>query len=313
MKSLIVLGLLCIAAASCPLAFPARQVGELSDVLLTVKEPGGMVIPKAQVQIDPLPQNTEKSLITDEDGKVHLTIPPGDYNVVIMFPGFKRATEHLELQRGGRRELVVVLQIADTCSGGCIVRPPQKVLDVTAGQTRPPRERGPFPVSERPGHSLGLPIKVQLLLPATEVLRPDGTEGVDFTITNIGTDPIKLPSSVLLANSGPYEALTLWLTSDAIKDQFFKDTATGDLVKIAAVPISAELDGTDDDPNSFEIVAPGEYILVHASSPELIEGTYSFTAHAELLRISNGRSELIGTADSGPSTATLVAPGSNSR
>lgn len=313
MKSLLLLGPLCMAAALCSVALPARQVDELSDVVLTVKEPGGMAIPKAQVQIDPLPQNTEKSLITDADGKLHLTMPPGDYNVVITFPGFKRATEHLELQRGIRRELVVVLQIADTCSGGCIVHPLQKFIDATHQQGRPPRARGPFPGSESPGHSLGLPVQLQLLLPASELLRPSGTQAVDFLITNIGSEPIKLPSSVILSNSKAHETLTLWVTSDAIKDEFFTDTATDRLVKIATVPISAELDGSRDDSNGFDVLAPGENILVHASSPELKEGTYSFTAHAELLQISNGRSELIGTADSEPTTTTLVAATSNSR
>ncbi len=312
MKSIFVLGLLCIAAASCSLAFSARQGGELSDVMVTVRDQAGAGIPKAQVRIDPLPQNIEKSLVTDADGKLRLTIPPGDYDVVIMSPGFKTATEHLELQGVVRRDLEIVLKIGDTCSGGCPILTPQKVIDATRQRARPQRGRGPFPGSESPGHSVGLPIKLQLLVPVS-VLRPDGTEAVDFLIKNIGSDPIKLPSSVLLTNSEPHEVLTLWVTSDAIKDQFFTDTATGRLVKIATVPISAELGGSSDDPNSFDVLGPDEYILVHGSSPELKEGTHSFTAHAELLQISNGKSELTGAADSEPATTTLVAASSNSR
>jgi Carboxypeptidase regulatory-like domain len=312
MRYVVVFAFLCMATAPCSLAFPARQDSERSDVVLTVKEPGGMPIPKAQVQIVPLPPNTKKSLMTDADGKLHLTMPPGDYDLVVTFPGFKRATEHLELQRRVSRAVDVVLQIGDMCPPGCPpIVTPQKVIGATGQRMRPPRARRPFAGSEIPGHSAGLPVKLQLLLPASEALRSDGTEAIDFMITNIGHEPIEVPSSVSLVNSAQYEALTLWVTSDAIKDQFFTDAQTGRLVKIAAVPISAELNGSSVDPSSLDVLNPGEYILVHASSPELKQGTHVFTAHAELVQVSNGKSELIGTADSQPATTTLSAASSN--
>jgi hypothetical protein len=142
-------------------------------------------------------------------------------------------------------------------------------------------------------------------------LRSDGTTALDFIITNIGTEPLKLPSSVALVNS-PYEALTLWVTSDGVKEQYFKDATSGRLVKIEMVGISAELDGSSDDLTSFTVLAPNQSIRVHASSPQLKAGTDSFTAHAELAHITT-KTDVIGTADSVAVTANLSATGSNSR
>jgi hypothetical protein len=166
--------------------------------------------------------------------------------------------------------------------------------------SRPARGRGPFPGSASPGHSVGLPIQLQLQIPVPE-LRQDGTTVVDFAITNVGTEPLKLPSSVAMFDS-PMEELNLWITSGAIKDQYAKDVNSGRLFKIALVPISAELDGDGNQPRTFYILNPKKSIRVHAPSPQLKVGAYSFTAHAELLRTSVNGSQIssnsIGTAES---------------
>jgi hypothetical protein len=199
----------------------------------------------------------------------------------------------------------------------------QQTIDTTAQEMRPPRGRGPFPGSASSGHSAGLPIRLELLIPTGE-LQPDGTTRVDFIITNIGTEPIKLPSSVALFNFEPREQLTLWVTSDAIKDQYLGETGSGRLVLVkmkGVVSISAELDGTSDDPRSLYVLPPNKSIRVHASSPQLKSGTHSLTAHAELLRVSrvsNGSSEVItsegiGTADSDVVTTRLSTPSPTSR
>ncbi len=122
----------------------------------------------------------------------------------------------------------------------------QQTIDSTvAHRSRPAPGRGPFPGSSSPGHSVGLPIQLQLQIPTPE-LRRDGTTVVDFIITNVGTEPLKLPSSVAIFDS-PMEELNLWITSDAIKDQYAKDVNSGRLFKIGLVPISAELDGHSDE------------------------------------------------------------------
>jgi hypothetical protein len=164
----------------------------------------------------------------------------------------------------------------------------QLTIDATKQPSPPARGRGPWPGSSSPGHSADLPIQIDLLVPTGE-LRPDGivlgTTPVDFVITNIGTKPITLPISVnhrVPATS----VLTLYLTSDAIADRDFQST-------------SAELRGDIDDPQSFYVLSPHQSILVHASSRVRLQGgTHSLTAHAELLRLSHGSSELVGTADS---------------
>jgi hypothetical protein len=206
--------------------------------------------------------------------------------------------------------------VALLCSGTFLVGSAQdhQTIDATAQRQRPPRGRGPFPGSPLPGHSAGLPIRLELRIPTGE-LRPQGTILVDFMITNIGTEPIKLPSSVALFSSEPRESLTLWLTSDAIMGRAFIDRDTGSVIKIEIVEISAELDGGSDDLRSVYILAPNKSIRVRASSPLLKgkAGTYSFTAHAELARISNGTMQVTGTADSKSVITTLSVTRPTSR
>jgi hypothetical protein len=186
----------------------------------------------------------------------------------------------------------------------------QLTIDATAQVSRPPPSRGPFPGSASPGHSTGLPIRLELRIP-TGQLRPNGSTLIDFVITNIGSETIKLPSSVAMFNFEPREALNLWVTSDAIKDQYLKDSGSGRLVKIEIVGINAELDGSSAETKSLYVLAPNKSLLVHASSPwNLKPGTHSFTAHAELLHVSNGSSERVGTADSRSVTTTLLTSSS---
>ena len=189
----------------------------------------------------------------------------------------------------------------------------QFTVDATMQPSPPPR--GPFPGSPSPGHSVNLPIRLELVF-RTGDLRPDGTALVDFVITNVAAKPIILPSSAdqNMAPLAPKVVLTLWLTSDAIQDEFFRDTASGRLVKFAIVGTSAELYGSSDDSQSFHELAPNESMRVHASSRvRLGHGTNFFTGHAELLQVSNRTSKLIGTADSTVITQTLSIPSPTAR
>src|SRR5713101_5487113 len=92
-----------------------------------------------------------------------------------------------------RSKLLVAL-VALLCPGVILVGSAQDELtiDATKQPSPPARGRGPFPGSTAPGHSAGLPIRLELLIPTGE-LRPDGTVLVDFMITNIETEPIMLP------------------------------------------------------------------------------------------------------------------------
>jgi hypothetical protein len=169
----------------------------------------------------------------------------------------------------------------------------------------PARGRGPFPGPTSPGHSAHLPIRLELRIPDGP-LQPDGTTLVDFVITNVGTETIAVPSSVN-QNDGPSsDVLTLWFTSDGLKDEYFQDTTSGRLVKVEIVPTSAELYGRRNDPQTFILVAPKQSVKVHASSRvQWQPGTHKATAHAELVRGSSILSELVDTADSETVTMSL--------
>ena len=130
---------------------------------------------------------------------------------------------------------------------------------------------------------------------ATGKLKPNGTALIDFVITNIGDEPIQLPFSVDQNISSPTHVLTLYLTSDAIENGYFSNGERMAYIQ----PTSAELYSQSGDPETFYLLAPGKAIRVHASTRfGLKPGTHSLTAHAELLRLSEGRSKLMGTAES---------------
>ena len=230
----------------------------------------------------------------------------------------------------------LVVLAALLCPGVVLVGQAQDrlTIDATKQASPPARARGPFPSSNTPGHSAGLPIRLELLIPTGE-LRSDGTMLLDFVITNVGVGPFAIPSALRQGDLLPkapsteytQDWLTLYLTSDAIKDQYLKDINSGRLVKIEIVGTSAELYGRSDDPQTFHVLAPNETIRVHASSRVALQpGIHSLTAHAELVRASvhlninspthdtvNETSEEVGTADSEAVTKTLSTAAATDR
>jgi hypothetical protein len=203
---------------------------------------------------------------------------------------------------------LLVALTALACPGVAFIGSAQDrlTIDATKQLSPPLRGRGPFPGSPTPGHSPGLPIRLVLQIPTGD-LRPDETTPVDFLMTNVGREPIVLPISVDCGNE-PTDILTLWFSSDAIKDQYLIDQQMGHPSKTLWVVTSAELCGRSSDPQSFHIFAPNETIRVHAWSPQLSPGTHSFVGHAERVRVEYGnieRGELVGTSDAEPTTRTL--------
>jgi hypothetical protein len=190
-------------------------------------------------------------------------------------------------------------------------------LDATKQTMRPPRGRGPFPGSATPGHSDGFPIRLELQFTDTGNVQLQGPVLVDFVMTNIGAEQIKLPCSVALFQTlsfadvpdpdiGGTTILTLWITSDAFIDQYIKDVRTGQLFKSSIVGISAELDGGSRDPGSYCVLSQGKSLKVHAKAGTAFKaGTHSFTGHALLELNSHGTSKFEGSADSEPIAKTL--------
>ena len=120
-------------------------------------------------------------------------------------------------------------------------------IDASAELSAPARGRGPFPGSASPGHSVNLSARLALSIPSTE-LGADQSLLVDFVITNIGPEAIKLPSSVDPNIEQRTSVLTLWLTSDAMKDEYFTDSTSGRQFKLEMVRTSAALYGSSEDP-----------------------------------------------------------------
>jgi len=159
----------------------------------------------------------------------------------------------------------------------------QFTLDATHQPAPPSRGQGPFPRSALPGHSAGFPVRLDLVV-GTGKLERDGTKLIDFVITNVGDEPLKLPVSVD-QNITHTHLLTLYLTMDG---------------RLSASPItSAELYGKSGDSQTFRLLAPGTAMRVHASTRfQLTPGTHSLIAHAELLTLVGEGSKLQGTAES---------------
>jgi hypothetical protein len=153
---------------------------------------------------------------------------------------------------------------------------------------------------------------------------------IDFRMTNIGREPIRVPVSIRQGNMLPkppdtLDFLTFWLTSDGIKDEsqagYLGDPKHGRLYKSESPETSAELYGRSDDPQTFHLLAPKQSLLIHASSRVAFKpGVYSVTAHAELTReffaVEPGPStsnKPIGTADSIPQKKVFSAGQSEGR
>ena len=158
-------------------------------------------------------------------------------------------------------------------------------VDARRQPVPPSRGMGPFPASNYPGHSLGFPVVLKLVI-ATGKLEKNGTGLVDFVITNVGNKAIRLPASAD-QNIPHTQVLTLYISGA-------RGNGPVDLIT------SAEMYGDDKDHQTFCFLAPGRAMRVHASTRfRLTPGRHSLTAHAELLKLVGGTSQRLGTAESG--------------
>jgi predicted alpha-1,6-mannanase (GH76 family) len=184
-------------------------------------------------------------------------------------------------------------------------------IDATKPIEHPARGRGQRPGSAFPGHSAGFPVRLDLIAP------PNLEENtpIDFIVTNIGTEPINLPISVVWNSSSLRTSLTFYLTSDGIQYGHF---VNGDPI-LPFQPISVELYAQNGDPKTFYSLAPSKAIKVHATMHFLgmKPGTHLLTCHAELARevvtSSGTRTESLGTVEAIPVEKTFSAWGPNTR
>jgi hypothetical protein len=90
---------------------------------------------------------------------------------------------------------------------------------------------------------------------------------------------------------------------------FLQKFGDSDAGKRSPLPRTLGRSGYNDHPATFLLLPPGKAIRVHASTRFAVKpGPHSFTAHAELLTLSGGRSEGVGTAESIPVSVRFSIP-----
>jgi hypothetical protein len=100
------LALLCVVSVS-------AQVNT-ADILGTVSDAGGAVLPNAKVTVQNTATNEIKTTTTNATGDyVFNLMQPGQYAITVEAPSFKKSTVNLTVSAGDRARANVVLQVGD--------------------------------------------------------------------------------------------------------------------------------------------------------------------------------------------------------
>src|SRR5260221_5238330 len=102
-------------------ALPAQDSGKTAAITIEVQDQSGGVIRNAQVQITPTPNRIGKNPITDVDGRLHLDMPPGIYDLSVTSRGFTRVKKQVEVQDATPQLVSVVLAPGSCPPGPCLV------------------------------------------------------------------------------------------------------------------------------------------------------------------------------------------------
>jgi hypothetical protein len=119
-----------IAGGICPWAFGQTPTGssdvpKAQTVAITVKDPSGAAVARAQVRVAPVPEKLPEKMETNDKGELTLQLKPGGYGMVVMMPGFATYKSHLEVtENGGAQNVAVVLTIGPTGSPAVILEKP---------------------------------------------------------------------------------------------------------------------------------------------------------------------------------------------
>jgi carboxypeptidase family protein len=76
-----------------------------------VQDPGGGRIPGAQITIVPAPPGTAWTQTADQTGTLAVPLSPGSYEVTAAFPGFRAATERIEVERDRKQPVELTLPV----------------------------------------------------------------------------------------------------------------------------------------------------------------------------------------------------------
>jgi hypothetical protein len=108
-----------LAAVSIALVVEARPVVAANSqesagtaiVTIEVQDPANGRIPGAQISIAPLPAGMDSTQTADTTGTLSVELPPGGYDVTAAFPGFRKTTEHIDVQTDGNQKIEIVLPV----------------------------------------------------------------------------------------------------------------------------------------------------------------------------------------------------------
>ena len=114
---------ICVAIlveACLTLAANSQESAGTATVRIQVRDPGNDRIAGAQVSIAPLAAGTDSTQTADATGTLTVQLPPGSYVLTAAFPGFRKTTKHINVQRGTEQTIEIVLEVG-TSSGPIVV------------------------------------------------------------------------------------------------------------------------------------------------------------------------------------------------
>jgi hypothetical protein len=105
--------LLACLATLCMFHNVSAQVNT-ADILGTVSDAGGAVLPNAKVTVQNIATNETRTATTSAEGEyVFNLLPSGQYTITVEAPSFKKSTVNLTVSAGDRARANVVLQVGD--------------------------------------------------------------------------------------------------------------------------------------------------------------------------------------------------------
>src|SRR3954464_186259 len=115
MKNRLLTMLLAFAVIALLAAIPAAAQLTTADILGTVTDAAGAVVPNAKVTVVNLATSVSRTLKTSGSGEyVFNLLPSGQYSVTVEAPSFKRSVTNVTLVSGDRARVDAALQIGET-------------------------------------------------------------------------------------------------------------------------------------------------------------------------------------------------------
>ena len=106
--------LVCLPGLCLLMMSPASAQVNTADILGTVADSGGAVLPNAKVTVQNLATNEVKTATTNSAGDyIFNLMQPGQYTITVEAPSFKKSVVNLTVSAGDRARANVELQVGD--------------------------------------------------------------------------------------------------------------------------------------------------------------------------------------------------------